>query len=124
MLRLIKRPSVERQLQSRINAAVKASSIPTAGKLESVNVESGFKRSLMTQVTPVRQRLEIGRNARMLRPLTSKRNIQMKMNPNQGEPEKPALEQFGTNLTKLAKEGKLDPVIGRDEEIARAIQIL
>lgn len=124
MLRLIKRPSVERQLQSRINAAVKASSIPTAGKLESVNVESGFKRSLMTQVTPVRQRLEIGRNARMLRPLISKRNIQMKMNPNQGEPEKPALEQFGTNLTKLAKEGKLDPVIGRDEEIARAIQIL
>lgn len=48
----------------------------------------------------------------------------MKMNPNQGEQEKPALEQFGTNLTKLAKEGRLDPVIGRDEEIARAVQIL
>lgn len=50
--------------------------------------------------------------------------VQMRMNPNQGEQELPALEQFGTNLTKLAKEGKLDPVIGRDEEIARAIQIL
>ncbi|AET40319.1 chaperone ATPase HSP78 Ecym_5581 [Eremothecium cymbalariae DBVPG len=35
-----------------------------------------------------------------------------------------ALEQFGTNLTRLAKEGKLDPVIGRDQEISRAIQIL
>lgn len=46
------------------------------------------------------------------------------IHPNNAEPEKPALEQFGTNLTKLAKEGKLDPVIGRDEEIARAIQIL
>ncbi|SCU81857.1 LANO_0B04390g1_1 [Lachancea nothofagi CBS 11611] len=38
--------------------------------------------------------------------------------------DKPALEQFGTNLTQLAQEGKLDPVIGRDEEIARSIQIL
>lgn len=49
--------------------------------------------------------------------------VQMKMNPEQQD-DRPALEQFGTNLTKLAKEGKLDPVIGRDEEIARAIQIL
>ncbi|AJU67878.1 AFH_G0011250.mRNA.1.CDS.1 [Saccharomyces cerevisiae] len=49
--------------------------------------------------------------------------VQMRMDPNQ-QPEKPALEQFGTNLTKLARDGKLDPVIGRDEEIARAIQIL
>lgn len=47
------------------------------------------------------------------------------MNPNQGgEPQKPPLEQFGTNLTALARAGKLDPVIGRDDEIARAIQIL
>lgn len=61
----------------------------------------------------------------LIRPSMSKRfYVQMRMDPNQGEPEKPALEQFGTNLTKLAKEGKLDPVIGRDEEIARAIQIL
>lgn len=52
------------------------------------------------------------------------RYVQMRMNPNQGEPEKPPLEQFGTNLTKLARDGKLDPVIGRDEEISRAIQIL
>ena len=36
----------------------------------------------------------------------------------------PNLNQFGTDLTKQAKEGKLDPVIGRDEEIERLIQIL
>ncbi|KAK1512753.1 ATPase [Colletotrichum tamarilloi] len=41
-----------------------------------------------------------------------------------GEPEKPALEQFGIDLTAKAKEGKLDPVIGRDAEIQRTIQIL
>jgi len=34
------------------------------------------------------------------------------------------LDEFGTNLTKLAAEGKLDPVIGRQNEIERAIQIL
>jgi ATP-dependent Clp protease ATP-binding subunit ClpB len=35
-----------------------------------------------------------------------------------------ALEQYGRDLTDLARKGKLDPVIGRDEEIRRTIQIL
>ena len=35
-----------------------------------------------------------------------------------------ALKKYATDLTKLAAEGKLDPVIGRDEEIRRTIQIL
>ena len=34
------------------------------------------------------------------------------------------LEQFGRDLTKLAKDGKIDPVIGREKEIERVIQIL
>lgn len=41
-----------------------------------------------------------------------------------GEPEKPALEEFGIDLTAKAKDGKLDPVIGRDAEIQRTIQVL
>jgi len=41
-----------------------------------------------------------------------------------GEEEKPALEQFGIDLTARAREGKLDPVIGRTSEIQRTIQIL
>ena len=36
----------------------------------------------------------------------------------------PTLNQFGTDLTKKAKEGKLDPVIGRKTEIQRVIEIL
>jgi len=36
----------------------------------------------------------------------------------------PALDSFGRDLTKLAKEGKLDPVIGRKGEIERVIQVL
>jgi len=35
-----------------------------------------------------------------------------------------ALEQYGVDLTATAREGKLDPVIGRDEEIRRVVQVL
>ncbi|HNR96072.1 MAG TPA: ATP-dependent chaperone ClpB [Anaerolineae bacterium] len=35
-----------------------------------------------------------------------------------------ALEKYGRDLTELARKGKLDPVIGRDEEIRRVIQVL
>jgi ATP-dependent Clp protease ATP-binding subunit ClpC len=44
----------------------------------------------------------------------------------QGEGKKSSklLDQFGRNLTKLAEEGKLDPVIGRETEIERIMQIL
>ncbi|MEW2452900.1 ATP-dependent chaperone ClpB [Streptomyces albus] len=35
-----------------------------------------------------------------------------------------ALEKFGTDLTAAAREGKLDPVIGRDHEIRRVVQVL
>lgn len=48
-----------------------------------------------------------------------------RMNPGQQQPEKgAALAQYTTDLTQQAREGKLDPVIGRDAEIRRTIQIL
>jgi ATP-dependent Clp protease ATP-binding subunit ClpB len=40
------------------------------------------------------------------------------------EDEQKPLERFGRDLTELAEQGKLDPVIGRDEEIRRVIQVL
>jgi len=43
---------------------------------------------------------------------------------NQQQEQKSALEQFGVNLTEVAKAGKLDPVIGRDAEIRRVTQVL
>jgi len=42
----------------------------------------------------------------------------------QREEQKSALEQYGLNLTDIAREGKLDPVIGRDAEIRRVSQVL
>jgi ATP-dependent Clp protease ATP-binding subunit ClpB len=44
--------------------------------------------------------------------------------PNSQEEQKSALEQFGIDLTALARAGKLDPVIGRDAEIRRVSQVL
>lgn len=44
----------------------------------------------------------------------------MGQQPEKGE----TLKQFSVDLTKLARDGKLDPIIGRDEEIRRTIQIL
>lgn len=41
-----------------------------------------------------------------------------------GKSKTPALDSFGRDLTELAKQSKLDPVIGREDEIERAIQIL
>src|SRR3954449_6366803 len=44
--------------------------------------------------------------------------------PNKGKSKTPALDSFGRDLTELAREGSLDPVIGRKNEIERVIQIL
>ena len=41
-----------------------------------------------------------------------------------GEEEQSPLQRFGRDLTEMAEQGKLDPVIGRDEEIRRVIQVL
>ena len=42
----------------------------------------------------------------------------------QGSPKTPSLDQYTTNLTQRARDGKVDPVIGRDTEIRQAIDIL
>jgi len=47
-----------------------------------------------------------------------------KVSDAQGESNRQALEKYTTDLTERARQGKLDPVIGRDDEIRRAIQIL
>ena len=45
-------------------------------------------------------------------------------NSSEGNEEKQTLEKYGQDLTAKAKAGKLDPVIGRDEEIRRVVEIL
>lgn len=43
---------------------------------------------------------------------------------NNGKTKTPVLDEFSTNLTALAEEGRLDPLIGREKEVERVIQIL
>ena len=50
------------------------------------------------------------------KPVTGEATAQLKLGPN--------LLKFGVNVTKQAADGKLDPIVGRDEEIQRAIQVL
>lgn len=59
----------------------------------------------------------------LLKSLTSVRGNQRVTDPNP-EAKYDALGKYGYDLTELATKGKLDPVIGRDEEIRRVIQVL
>ena len=61
--------------------------------------------------------------AKVLEALTAVRGSQRVTDQNpEGKYE--ALEKYGRDLTELARKGKLDPVIGRDEEVRRVIQVL
>ncbi len=60
---------------------------------------------------------------RLLKALSEVRGPQRVTDPN-AEEKYQALERFGRDLTDLARRGKLDPVIGRDDEIRRLMQVL
>ncbi len=60
---------------------------------------------------------------RVLEALAGVRGSQRVTDPNP-ENKYEALEKYGRDLTELARKGKLDPVIGRDEEVRRVIQVL
>jgi len=51
-------------------------------------------------------------------------NTQTTTQTKQAKTKTPVLDNFGTDLTKLAQEGKLDPCVGRENEIQRVIEIL
>ncbi len=59
----------------------------------------------------------------ILRALVDIRGTQRVTDPNPEEKYRP-LEKFARDLTELAQQGKLDPVIGRDDEVRRIIQVL
>ncbi len=58
--------------------------------------------------------------------ITAMKDVRKGENVNSQDPEATykSLEQFGRDLTQMARDDKLDPVIGRDEEIRRVIQVL
>jgi ATP-dependent Clp protease ATP-binding subunit ClpB len=73
-------------------------------------------------VGPILQKHGITLN-RIYEALTSIRGTQ-RVTDQQPETKYQALEKYGRDLTEMARRGKLDPVIGRDEEIRRVMQVL
>ena len=67
---------------------------------------------------------EFGLNESQLRTLIEQVRGNQKVTDQNPEGKYEALEKYGRDLTELAREGKLDPVIGRDDEIRRTVQIL
>ena len=67
---------------------------------------------------------EVGLTEKKLKDIIKQVRGNQKVTDQNPEGKYQALEKYGRELTQLAREGKLDPVIGRDEEIRRTIQIL
>ena len=73
-------------------------------------------------VLAMNQRLGVG-SEELLQVLREVRGSHRVTSPNPEE-QFQALEKYGTDLTQRARDGKIDPVIGRDDEIRRTIQVL
>ncbi len=67
---------------------------------------------------------EMGLDETKLRKIIEQIRGNQKVSDQTPEQKYEALEKYGRDLTELAREGRLDPVIGRDDEIRRTIQIL
>ena len=68
--------------------------------------------------------LGAGVEANEVEDMDDEQGEQQAATPRRGKSKTPALDSFGRDLTELAKNGELDPVIGRSEEIERLVQIL
>ena len=67
---------------------------------------------------------DVGLSEKQLKEIIRQVRGKQKVTDQNPEGKYEALEKYGRELTQLARKGKLDPVIGRDEEIRRTIQIL
>ncbi len=94
-------------------------------KDEYISTEHIFLAILSEKNTPASRLLETTgiTRERVLDAITQLRGGQRVTDP-QAETRYRTLEKYSRDLTKLAREGKLDPVIGRDKEILRVMQIL
>ncbi len=81
--------------------------------------------ALLDSKTPAAEALKRSGTARdpLLKALKDIRGTQTVDDPN-AEDRYQALEKYGRDLTELARKGKLDPVIGRDDEVRRVVQVL
>jgi ATP-dependent Clp protease ATP-binding subunit ClpB len=93
-----------------------------AGAMKDEYVSTEHILLALAETLPLLRRHNLGKDA-LLKALAEVRGSQRVTSQNP-EGTYNALEKYGRDLTELARRGKLDPVIGRDEEIRRVIQIL
>lgn len=115
-------PSISPQLRSVLERAWNEMN---TFKDEYLSVEHLLLALLDVGNEPIQRVLRVAGLTRdgVLKALTAIRGSQRVTDQNPEEKYQ-ALEKYGRNLTQLAEQGKLDPVIGRDEEIRRVIQVL
>ncbi len=113
---------ISRSLAEALDKAEKAAE---ARKDRYVSVEN-LLVGLTEAPSPARELLEQNgvRSAALKAAIDSLRGAGRTVSDRQEESKYQALEKYGRDLTQLARQHKLDPVIGRDEEIRRVIQIL
>jgi ATP-dependent Clp protease ATP-binding subunit ClpB len=114
------------QTPQQVYMSVRFRNLFEAAKQEAERLKDDFvstEHFLLAMVDePVLQELGVSRD-KVLRALQEVRGNQRVTSQNP-ETTYQSLEKYGRDLTRLAQAGKLDPVIGRDEEIRRTIQVL
>jgi ATP-dependent Clp protease ATP-binding subunit ClpB len=117
--------------QPSISPELRASLVRAHEIMETMGDEYVSVEHLLLSLTDERNNTAVGRllrsmqitSDRILGILTAIRGGQRVTDQNP-EGKYQALEKYGRDLTELAKRGKVDPVIGRDEEIRRVVQVL
>src|SRR6202163_2738338 len=117
-------PKVSRSGQPYLSPALNKALEPAENEAERLKDEYISTEHLLLALTDTKALKDAGATHDAL--LKALRQIRGNQRVTDQNPESKyqALEKYGRDLTKLAAEGKLDPVIGRDEEIRRVIQVL
>ncbi len=89
-----------------------------------ISVEHLLLGSLQDERVGKRVLAPLGLTVERLKPVIQEVRGKQRVTDKNPESRYEALERYGRDLTKAAREGKLDPVIGRDDEIRRVIQVL
>ncbi|MCF2970176.1 ATP-dependent chaperone ClpB [Synechococcus sp. Nb3U1] len=89
-----------------------------------ISVEHLLLGSLQDERVGKRVLAPLGLTVERLKPIIQEVRGKQRVTDKNPESRYEALERYGRDLTQAAREGKLDPVIGRDEEIRRVIQVL
>jgi ATP-dependent Clp protease ATP-binding subunit ClpB len=124
-----KLPTVSGGRQAQIGPSLQKSLDAAAASAESLKDEFVSTEQLLVGITKTeskaKQLLQISgvKTEDVLRAMAAVRGSARVTDQN-AESTYQALEKYGIDLTKLAEQGKLDPVIGRDQEIRRVIQVL